>query len=91
MRSALGASRLRLFRQVLTESLAMALMGAAAGAALAVAGIRMFKAIGGQAVPRAESVGVGWPVFAFGLAAAAVAAVIAGLLPALPLRPYRSS
>lgn len=83
MRSALGASRLRLFRQVLTESLAMALMGAVAGAALAAAGIRMFKAIGGQAVPRAESVGVGWPVFAFGLAAAAAAAVIAGLLPAL--------
>ena len=83
MRSALGASRSRLFRQVLTESLAMALAGAIAGAALAAGGIRMFKAIGGQAVPRAEAVGVGWPLFAFGLAAAAVAAVIAGLLPAL--------
>jgi len=83
MRAALGASRLRLFRQVLTESGAIAMISAASGAALAVAGIRMFKAIGGQAVPRAESVNVGWPVFAFGLAAAVVAALIAGLLPAL--------
>jgi predicted permease len=83
MRAALGASRLRLFRQVLTESGAIALISAGAGAALAVGGIRMFKAIGGQAVPRAESVSVGWPLFAFGLIAALVAALIAGLLPAL--------
>ena len=83
MRAALGASRLRLFRQVLTESGAIAMISAAAGAALAVGGIRMFKAIGGLAVPRAESVTVGWPVFAFGLAAALVAALIAGLLPAV--------
>ena len=83
MRAALGASRLRLFRQMLTESGAIAMIGAVAGAALAVAGIRMFTAIGGQAVPRAESVTVGWPLFAFGLLAALVAALIAGLLPAL--------
>ena len=83
MRAALGASRLRLFRQTLTESGAIAVISAVAGAALAVGGIRMFTAIGGQAVPRAESVSVGWPLFAFGLAAALVAALIAGLLPAL--------
>ena len=57
--------------------------GVLLAAFLAVAGIRLFKAIGGQAVPRAESVHVGWPLFAFGLAAALVAALIAGLLPAL--------
>ena len=73
----------RLFRQVLTESAAIALIGGAAGAALAAGGIMLFKAIGGQAVPRAESVTVGWPVFVFGLAAALLAALIAGLLPAL--------
>jgi putative ABC transport system permease protein len=50
---------------------------------LAVGGIGVFKAIGGTAVPRAESVTVGWPVFAFGLMAALIAALIAGLLPAL--------
>ena len=83
MRSALGASRVRLFRQVLVESTIIALIGAVAGAALAVGGIRIFKAIGGHAVPRAETVTVGWPVFAFGLAAALLAALVAGLLPAL--------
>jgi len=83
MRAALGASRLRLFRQILTESGAIAMISAIAGAALAIGGIRMFKAIGGQAVPRAESVTVGWPLFAFGLFAALIAALIAGLLPAL--------
>ena len=59
MRAALGASRLRLFRQILTESGAIAMISAVAGAALAIGGIRMFKAIGGQAVPRADSVTVG--------------------------------
>ena len=83
MRSALGASRSRLFRQVLVESTIIALIGAVAGAAIAVGGIRIFKAIGGHAVPRAETVAVGWPVFAFGLAAALLAALVAGLLPAL--------
>ena len=83
MRAALGASRVRLFRQVLTESAAIAMLGAVGGAALAAGGIRLFKAIGGQAVPRAESVTVGWPIFAFGLGAALLAALLAGLLPAL--------
>jgi len=83
MRAALGASRLRLFRQVLTESGAIAVISAAAGAALAVGGIRTFTAIGGHAVPRADSVTVGWPIFVFGLVAALIASLIAGLLPAL--------
>ena len=75
MRAALGASRVRLFRQVLTESAAIAMLGAVGGAAVAAGGIRLFKAIGGQAVPRAESVTVGWPIFAFGLGAALLAAL----------------
>jgi len=44
--------------------------------------VKLFKAIGGDAVPRADAVTVGWPVFAFGLLAALIAAVFAGLLPA---------
>ena len=82
MRSALGAGRWRLFRQALTESLVLALAGAALGAGLATTIITLLKAIAGQAVPRADAVHVGWPVFVFGLLAAMVAAGIAGLLPA---------
>jgi putative ABC transport system permease protein len=81
-RSALGASRWRLFRQTLTESICLAIAGAAVGAALAAGLIAVLKSIAGQAVPRADAVHVGWPVFAFGLLAALIAAGVAGLLPA---------
>jgi putative ABC transport system permease protein len=82
MRAALGASRWRLLRQALTESLVLALGGAALGAGLATGIITLLKAIAGQAVPRADAVHVGWQVFVFGLLAAVVAAGVAGLLPA---------
>ena len=82
MRAALGAGRARLFRQVITESLVVAFVGAIAGAGLAVVSIAALKAIGGHAIPRADMVTVGWPVLAFGFLAAVVAAGIAGLLPA---------
>jgi putative ABC transport system permease protein len=82
MRSALGAGRWRLLRQALTESLVLALAGGALGAGLAIGIITVLKAIAGQAVPRADAVHVGWPVFVFGLLAATIAAGVAGLLPA---------
>jgi putative ABC transport system permease protein len=83
MRAAMGASRVRLFRQVITESAALSLLGALVGAALAAGMVALFKAIGGHAIPRADMVAVGWPVFAFGLVAALLAAVTSGLLPAV--------
>jgi putative ABC transport system permease protein len=82
MRAALGAGRARLFRQVITESLVVALVGALAGAGVAAGSIAALKAIGGRAIPRADMVTVGWPVLAFGVLAAVIAAGIAGLLPA---------
>ena len=82
MRSALGAGRWRLFRQTLTESLVLAIAGAALGAGLATGIVTLLKAIAGQAVPRADAVHIGWPVFAFGFFAAIIAAGVAGLLPA---------
>jgi putative ABC transport system permease protein len=92
MRSALGAGRSRLFRQMLTESVALALVSAVVGAALATTIVTVLKGIGGQAVPRADAVSIGWPVFAFGCLAALIAAATAGLLPALRAsRPGRFS
>jgi putative ABC transport system permease protein len=82
-RSALGAGRWRLFRQVLTESAALALLGAVLGAGLAVGMITLLKAIAGQAIPRSDTVTVGWWVLAFGLLAALLAAALAGVLPAI--------
>jgi putative ABC transport system permease protein len=82
MRSALGAGRWRLFRQALTESLVLAIAGATLGAGLAIGIVSVLKAIAGEAVPRADAVHIGWPVFAFGFFAAILAAGVAGLLPA---------
>lgn len=83
MRSALGAARWRLFRQVLTESLAVASVGALIGSLLAVGLVMLVRAIGGHAIPRLDAVSVGWPILVSGFGAAVVAALLAGVLPAL--------
>ena len=83
VRSALGASRHRILRQVLIESGVIALVGGLLGAGLAIQTITLFKLIGGHAIPRLDSVVVGWPIFGFGLGTAIVAAGIAGILPAI--------
>lgn len=83
VRSALGAGRHRIIRQVLTESVAIAVLGAVLGAGLAIETVNLFKFIGGRAIPRLDAVVVGWPILGFGLAIAIVAAGIAGILPAM--------
>jgi putative ABC transport system permease protein len=83
VRSALGAGRWRLYLQVTIEAMVLSAVGAAAGAGLAAALVAVMRAIGSGAIPRIESVSLGWPIVAFGLAAALVAAVVASLLPAI--------
>jgi putative ABC transport system permease protein len=83
VRSALGIGRVALFRQVAIESLVLAFAGGVLGVAAAFAIVRVFKAIGGHAIPRLDAVTTGWPVLAWGLGSAVVAAVTAATLPAL--------
>ena len=83
VRGALGAGRIALFRQVSVESLLIALLGGALGIGLAFGTIKLFKLIGGAAIPRLDTVTMGWTVLAFGLGSAVLAAVMAGLYPAL--------
>jgi putative ABC transport system permease protein len=83
VRSALGMGRVALFRQVSTESLLLAGLGGALGVGLAFGVVKLFKLIGGHAIPRLDAVTTGWPVLAWGLGSAVSAAVLAGLLPAL--------
>lgn len=83
VRCALGAGRTALFRQVCTESLLLAFLGAAFGVGLAFGIVKLFKLIGGHAIPRLDAVTTGWPVLVFGLVSAVLAAILAGLYPAL--------
>src|SRR5262249_13861195 len=82
MRMALGASRGRRVRQLLTGSLLLALISAAAGVGLAVQGIHALVAFGPHDIPRLEQAGVDSGVLAFTLAASVFTAIVFGMLPA---------
>jgi putative ABC transport system permease protein len=83
VRTALGMGRTALLRQVATESLLVALMGGACGVGLAFGVVRLFKLIAAHAVPRLDGVTAGWSLLGWGLGAAVLASVFAGVLPAL--------
>jgi putative ABC transport system permease protein len=83
VRSAMGMGHIALLRQVSTESLLLALLGGAFGVGLAFGVVKVFKLIAGHAIPRLDSVTAGWAVMAWGLGAAVLAAVFAGIFPAL--------
>ena len=83
VRIAMGMRRVGLLRQVLIESLLLALIGGAFGVGLAFGAVRLFKAIAGHAVPRLDGVTAGWTVLGWGLGAAVLAAFVAGVIPAL--------
>ncbi len=83
VRSALGAGRRRLARQLFTESLALALAGGGAGVLLAAWGVRVITRLGPTSVPRLDEVSMDWRALAAALACAIVAAVLAGSAPIL--------
>ena len=83
IRTALGAQRGRLVRQIITETFVLALCGSALGLLFAFWATEGFIALGGSAIPRAEDITIDAPVLLFTLGLAVAAAVVAGLLPAL--------
>ena len=83
IRTALGAGRARIIRQMLTESLVLAVIGGAAGLGLAAWGIAALQWLAPSNVPRLDQIGIDAAVIAYTSLAVIVTALLFGLAPAL--------
>ena len=89
VRTALGASAPRVARQLITESLVVALFGGAIGIVLATIAVRSFTSWSGNALPRIREVGVDWRVLTFALIVSMASGILFGLAPALRMTRRR--
>ncbi len=87
IRAAMGASRVRIIRQLLTESVVLAIAGGLLGLALGYLGVRALLAVSPADLPRigehGAAVGVDWRVLAFTLAISLITGLLFGLFPAI--------
>ena len=83
VRTAIGAGRGRIVRQLLTESLVLALCGGVLGLLLAFWGTSAFLSAYPNLVPRSADIGVSLTVLAFSAALSIVTAIVFGLVPAI--------
>ena len=87
IRSALGAGRARIIRQLFTESILLSLSGGIVGLALGFVGVRALLAISPAGLPRigdgGSAVGIDWRVLGFTLAVSLATGLLFGLFPAL--------
>jgi putative ABC transport system permease protein len=82
VRAAVGAGRLRLLRQLLTESITLSVFGGAAGALVATWGVKLLLTLNPIALPRYNKIGVDSTVLLFTLAASVITGIVFGLAPA---------
>jgi putative ABC transport system permease protein len=83
IRTALGASRVDLIRQLLTESLLLSLAGGAVGLLLAIWGVRGLVTLGGKSIPRSQEIGIDARVLGFTVMVSVLTAILFGLVPAI--------
>ena len=83
IRASLGAGRIRLIRQLLTESILLAILGGAVGMIFGIWGSGMIGSVRMEApIPVRLDISFDWRVFTYGMAGALLAGVLAGLVPA---------
>jgi putative ABC transport system permease protein len=83
IRSAIGAGRSRLFRQMITESLLLALLGGLAGLGLALVSTHLLISIGNGQIPRLGELSADWRVLTFTIVTSLATGLIFGVIPAL--------
>ena len=83
LRTALGARRYHLLRQLLTESILLAIIAGGIGVLLATWGTAALVALSPDSLPRAREIGFDWRVLAFTGAIALTTGIVFGLLPAI--------
>ena len=83
VRSALGAGRARLVRQMLSESVLLAILGGLAGVFLAWWGTAALAGLSPKELPRAHEIRIDMPVLLFALVVSTLAGVLFGLVPAM--------
>lgn len=86
VRTALGATRARLFQQLLVEGLLLAAAGGVAGVAVAAWGLDSLVAFAARFLPRAGEIHLDGRVLVFALALSLLTGILLGCLPALPSR-----
>ncbi|HEU4769339.1 MAG TPA: ABC transporter permease, partial [Pyrinomonadaceae bacterium] len=82
VRAALGAGRLRLLRQLLTESITLSILGGAAGVVLGSWGVKALLALNPVPIPSYNKIGIDLTVLGFTLAASVITGIVFGLAPA---------
>jgi predicted permease len=91
VRSALGAGRWRIARELWLESVTLGLLGGAAGMGVAYAGLRLLTAIGPENLPRLSEISLDGRSLAFTLILSVLSGLLFGLIPVLRYTPSRQA
>ena len=83
IRTAVGASRWRIARQLLTESVLLSVIGGSIGLVLARWGVDLILYVSPNAIPRSREIGLDWKVLAFTVGISFLTGILFGLIPAI--------
>jgi putative ABC transport system permease protein len=89
LRTALGASSTRIARQLLTESVVIALIGGAFGLLLSIAGMRALLALGPDSLPRLQTIKLDLPTLGVTFGLSVLTGLLFGLAPVLQTRKWK--